>query len=292
MPERRTDRDEIVFESPADQAGFVMFPNVVLMDETISVPARLLYAMLIKFAREKDNCFPGQPLLAGKLRVSDRQVRTYVKELEDVMLVRREQRGQGKSCRYVLLALGLRAKRLAERVRQGSPEAEFQADARKSTSAQPGSQLPAEVKAPKENQQHGECAREKKLKISGKPVKPDLWQLTVEILGVFNELAGKSLGALTGSGGPSEAAKRIYSRVAEWPELTLDQHRDVIDRTLTSKWWGDGEPSVGVVYGPKVFEENMTRKPTAQQTKSAAKQERAARDREALARVIASRRQA
>jgi hypothetical protein len=39
--------------------------------------------MLLKYAREKDYCFPGQQTLAEDMGSSERSVRTYQKELED-----------------------------------------------------------------------------------------------------------------------------------------------------------------------------------------------------------------
>jgi len=99
-------------------------------------------------------------------------------------------------------------------------------------------------------------------KISGRTVNRQHWALTGEVLTAFNSLAGTKLRLLTSSGGPSEAAKRIYGRVRDYPDIELAEHVDIIGRTLASKWWGIGPPSIGVVYGPKVFEDNITRSPT------------------------------
>lgn len=130
-----------------------------------------------------------------------------------------------------------------------------------------------------------------RLRISGKPVNAALWEQTYEVLQTFNRLAEKDIGALTGAGQPSEAAKRIYRRVADWPELTLEQHEDIIRRTLASRWWGSGPASIGVVYGPRVFEDNMTREPTEGQQQTTAREQRAARDIEAIQRLVARRKE-
>jgi len=97
------------------------------------------------------------------------------------------------------------------------------------------------------------------VKIDGKVVKPGAWERTVAVVAEFNAQAGRKVGALTGTGQPSETGKRVYLRVVEFPDLTLDDHADIIRRTLSSKWWGDDPATVGVVYGPKVFENNITR---------------------------------
>lgn len=137
----------------------------------------------------------------------------------------------------------------------------------------------------------GTRAREAKLKISAKPVQAEAWDKTMMILESFNAATGKQLGLLTGTGQPSETARRIYLRVLDWPELTVEQHRDIINRTLESRWWGDDAPGVGVVYGPRVFEENMTRQPSGKQSKKDARAERRAKDLAAIKALVEEREQ-
>jgi hypothetical protein len=128
------------------------------------------------------------------------------------------------------------------------------ADARSSAPASPrrGVEVEVEVEVTPPTPQRGE-------RVGGRPVDSAAWGLTLLVLGEFNRQADKDLGATTGSGSMSESAKRIYGRVREFPDITLVEHADIIRRTLASEWWGDGAPSVGVVYGPKVFEDNITR---------------------------------
>lgn len=98
----------------------------------------------------------------------------------------------------------------------------------------------------------------KQIKVGGKPVDREAWALTERILDEFNAQAGRKLGLLTGSGEPSEAATRIYSRVLAWPNLSFDRHREIIRCTLIEKWW-DGPTQIGHFYGPRIFETNMGR---------------------------------
>lgn len=139
---------------------------------------------------------------------------------------------------------------------------------------------------PLEPPDQGGNAGGRALKVSGKLVNTATWERTMAILDDFNDVAGMALKPLTGAGQPSENAKRIYGRQVDWPELTVEQHRDIIERTLASKWWGDGAPSVGVVFGPKVFEENMTRKLSEKESKASGKARRSAEDRAAIQRII------
>ncbi len=122
--------------------------------------------------------------------------------------------------------------------------------------------------------------------ISGKPVKPEAWELTETVLAEFNRQTSSKLRLRKSSGEPSEAAKRIYGRVAAYPDITFAEHQDIIRRTLSSRWWGTDRPSIGVVYGPKVFEDNITRSATpTKQTKDAEKAARDERRMAAMARV-------
>ncbi len=82
--------------------GFTQVPNFILTNKDLSVGAKLYYAMLLKYAREKDYCFPGQQTLAEDMGSSERSVRTYQKELEDAGFLEVTQRGLGKTSLYKL----------------------------------------------------------------------------------------------------------------------------------------------------------------------------------------------
>lgn len=82
--------------------GFTQVPNFILTNKDLSVGAKLYYAMLLKYAREKDYCFPGQQTLAADMGSSERSVRTYQKELEEAGFLEVLQRGLGKTSLYKL----------------------------------------------------------------------------------------------------------------------------------------------------------------------------------------------
>ena len=93
---------EILGEDLVTRHGFTQVPNFLLTNKDLSVGAKLYYAMLLKYAREKDYCFPGQQTLAEDIGSSERSVRTYQKELEDVGFLEVVQRGLGKTSIYKL----------------------------------------------------------------------------------------------------------------------------------------------------------------------------------------------
>ena len=93
---------EIVGADPVTLHGFTQVPNVILTDKTLSVGAKLSYAMLLKYAWSQDACFPGQQTLADDMGAGERSIRTYLKELEDIGYLEVKQRGLGKTNLYRL----------------------------------------------------------------------------------------------------------------------------------------------------------------------------------------------
>ena len=86
----------------ATQRGWTGVPNFILESKQISVGAKLTYAMLLKYAREMDECFPGQERLASDIGATGRSVRTWLKELNMAGLIDVKHRGQGRPNLYVI----------------------------------------------------------------------------------------------------------------------------------------------------------------------------------------------
>ena len=103
MPDR--DRD-IIIEDPTLAAGFTQIPNQVLRRTGLSPGAKLAYVMLLSYAWQDGACFPGQETLARDMSVTDRSVRTYLKELQQHGLITIRQRGLNLTNLYVLHRLG------------------------------------------------------------------------------------------------------------------------------------------------------------------------------------------
>jgi len=93
---------ELVGADPITRHGFTQVPNFILTKKDISVGAKLAYAMLLKYARADDACFPGQIRLAKDMGAAERSVRTYLKELETANFLEIKQRGLGRTNLYRL----------------------------------------------------------------------------------------------------------------------------------------------------------------------------------------------
>jgi len=87
---------------PIARHGFTQVPNFVLTDETLSIGAKLTYAMFLHYAWHKDSCFPGQDRLAKDIGMSRPRVTEFIKELERAELVAITRRGQGKTNLYTI----------------------------------------------------------------------------------------------------------------------------------------------------------------------------------------------
>ena len=86
----------------ATQRGWTGVPNFILESKEISVGAKLTYAMLLKYAREMDECFPGQNRLAEDMGTTRQSVNAYIGELKRAGLISVKRRGQGKPNLYTV----------------------------------------------------------------------------------------------------------------------------------------------------------------------------------------------
>lgn len=96
------DRGRIVVEDETLRAGFTAVPNVILKRTDLSPGAKLCYIMLLTYAWDEGSCYPGQQRLAVDMGVTDRSVRTYLRELESRELVISTHRGLGHTNVYTL----------------------------------------------------------------------------------------------------------------------------------------------------------------------------------------------
>lgn len=86
----------------ATQRGWTGVPNFILESKDVSAGAKLTYAMLLKYARELDQCFPGQDRLARDMGHCERSVRRWLGELETAGFITIKQRGQGRPNLYTV----------------------------------------------------------------------------------------------------------------------------------------------------------------------------------------------
>lgn len=86
-----------------------------------------------------------------------------------------------------------------------------------------------------------DLAKREPQRVGGKLVRSHEHDLTDEILAVFNEATGKRFAGV-------EWRRAIIGRIREHPELTLADHRRVIEQQMAAPWW-KGDPTPAVIYG-------------------------------------------
>ncbi|MFI5398512.1 MAG: helix-turn-helix domain-containing protein [Candidatus Binatia bacterium] len=87
------------------EGGFTAIPNRILENNGLTLGARMTYAMLLKYAWQRDFCFPAQERIAADLGVTDRSVRTFLNELRDAKIIMWKQQGLNRPNVYYILKL-------------------------------------------------------------------------------------------------------------------------------------------------------------------------------------------
>jgi hypothetical protein len=86
----------VVFDNPDLRGGFAQVPYVVLRDTRLSPTGLKLYMILLMYAWQNGQCFPGQARLSMDMGCTARTVISTIAELKKLKFIRVERRGQGK----------------------------------------------------------------------------------------------------------------------------------------------------------------------------------------------------
>jgi hypothetical protein len=99
--------------------------------------------------------------------------------------------------------------------------------------------------------------RTQPVKFNGRAVSQLLVEDAVAALAHYCERTGQRLRSFDGQGRPTESLKRIIGAMTAHPEARV-VFRRMIDHTLLAPWW-EGDPSIGVIFGPRVVEASLQR---------------------------------
>jgi hypothetical protein len=99
VPEQRTTSDRSTFDNPAFMETFAPLPNW-LLEQGISLGAKVVYARLCQYAGTDGVCIPGVGTLAKAIHISERQAARYLDELSDNNLIIRKRRGSNQTNFY------------------------------------------------------------------------------------------------------------------------------------------------------------------------------------------------
>jgi Helix-turn-helix domain len=98
----RVEPNTLIIEDQSLRHGFVQLPKQILYARNLSHVAKLLYAVLLGYAFQEAQCFPGYRRLCEDLQASENMIRKHMRELQAVGLLSQKRRGQGKTNLYIL----------------------------------------------------------------------------------------------------------------------------------------------------------------------------------------------
>lgn len=87
------------------QGGFTAIPNRILQNGSLSLGARMTYAMLLKYAWQDNFCFPAQAQIAKDLGLKERMTRYHLEELKRHKLIDWKRQGLNRPNIYYILRL-------------------------------------------------------------------------------------------------------------------------------------------------------------------------------------------
>lgn len=266
----------VVFDDPVEQFGFTMVPNAILLDPSISVGAKMVWAVLAHYAWQDAECYPGQEIIT-EAGLSESSVRRGIRELEENGLLRTERRGLGRTNLYRVCH--------PSKVPDTSPVRSTALIGQIDRSDRSDRPIPSEVDAVEEETTSWSSAREGELfdgeptmvmgdesitnsdldvrfplhcdavalhrqgtKVDGRKVTAEEMGKAVEAFDEFNTQSGKRL-----SLGPHLTP--IVGRVREVPAMTGSEHRKLVQSAFRLKWWEKGKAgskrplTPAVIYG-------------------------------------------
>lgn len=92
----------LVFRDEGIRGGFTQIPTKVLRDSRLTGNERVLYGLLLSYAWQEGECFPGQCRLAKDMGVDKRTVGTGLGKLRKMKLISWKRQGLGKTNVYYI----------------------------------------------------------------------------------------------------------------------------------------------------------------------------------------------
>ena len=210
----------------------------------------VLLALANLASRETATCNPSKKHLAKKTGLATRTVRDRLADLEEAGLVSVEaasRRDGSDSSNLYRLPL--------EEIARYIPEGGVQQLHGGGANAAPLNRTEP-LTACSGGTREGEVPR---VSIDKLKLNAEEWEQAQVIMDAFNATLGTKF-TLIGTRGtrPTEHLKRIVMVLREHPEVTLEEHLEMIERRCgpppDGHWWGPGKPgSIGVLYGPNTF---------------------------------------
>lgn len=95
----------LIFRDRQIARGFAAVPRAVLRDSKLSPSQKTLYSLLLDYAWQDGECFPGQNTLARDMGLEERQIRRIITSLKVAKLITTKRPGLGQPNVYYIEAL-------------------------------------------------------------------------------------------------------------------------------------------------------------------------------------------
>lgn len=214
-----------------------MLDNPVLRSRKLSPGAKVLWGLLCFYAREDESCYPGQDKLYTEVPCSPRGLRNFLSELQKAGLVEVIRRGLGRTNVYILHDID----NLFRPARGSDPERNDVPPGSARGADQEGHEVPVPVTKTQRKKTQGNKSRYPRT-IGDRRVTATEGEMALSILEHWNAAACQSLSA-------QSFLEKILRRMREHPELSLDDHRRIIERILSGERWWSGTPDPRIIYG-------------------------------------------
>ncbi len=99
------DGKTLIFQDENLRHGFAQIPNVVLRDSRLSGNECRLYALLLSYAWNDKECFPGHELLGEHMGLTRKSICELLSGLRKAKLITWKRQGQGKPNIYTICSL-------------------------------------------------------------------------------------------------------------------------------------------------------------------------------------------
>lgn len=231
--------------------GFTAIPNAVLRDTTLSVRARVLYGIILSYAWGASGCQCTPERLAHECSISRNTFFDCVKQLKEAGLLKADRKRVGRVWETVYIPLARGVSMYAEQQDLGVPEVgspnrrtppNGTAHARGHVTTEEDSTLSLT----------GESVSSS-VKYRGKKVPPPIVENATRLLGVYNEVTERSLGARKADGTPSSNLTQILGALLDRPEVTVAEWETGIRRIAAypPEWVNGSGLQIGHVFGER-----------------------------------------
>lgn len=106
--EIETSGKSLIFRDVNLKKGFVAVPRVILLDTKLSPQLKTLYSLLLNYAWQDGECFPGQNTLALNMGLKLLQIKRLLTQLKEAKLITTKRQGLGKPNIYYIESLARR----------------------------------------------------------------------------------------------------------------------------------------------------------------------------------------